>query len=339
MKAMLVALPSGKQIDLKNEKTILGRNPDNDIVAGEKFVSRRHCTVVKKGNFYYLEDLGSANGTYVNGVRIQAATRLKNNDTIALGQQSRAYQFRRYSWALRRARAFLRRPLHRALVIAGGVLALGLLSWIFIFRNIGRIDVEEGLRRLESRHGAIVIPHDIEFKRAIERRIDILMAEEEFGPTLERFRGYRRMIERTLERHNLPADFSLIVWAESHCNPQARNYRSGAAGMWQLIPFTARGYGLIVAGKVDERLDPERATQAAAQYLKDLSSILGKDSFLLVLAAYNAGDNAVIFGLRQIKDPVHDRNFWYLYKHDLLPEETKEYVLRIVALVIILDSR
>jgi hypothetical protein len=338
MKAMLVALPSGKQIDLDKDNTVIGRHPDNDVVATGKFVSRRHCAVVKKGIDYYVEDLKSSNGTFVNGAEIAEAVRLRNNDTISLGQQSRAYQFRRYSGAVRRVREFWRRPFHRILVIAGGVLFLGFLSYMFIFRFIGKVDVEQGLRRLEQRHGLTIFPRDTEFRDRVAGWIDSLTAEKEFAGALERFRGYRGMIEYTLERNNLPKDFSLIVWAESHCNPQARNFRSGAAGMWQLIPFTAKGYGLRVDRTKDERLDPERSTQAAALYLRDLSSILGKDSFLLVLAAYNAGDNAVIYGLRQIKDPVHDRNFWYMYQNDLLPAETKQYVLRIIALIIITDS-
>jgi membrane-bound lytic murein transglycosylase D len=78
------------------------------------------------------------------------------------------------------------------------------------------------------------------------------------------------LIENILRRHGLPVDYSLIVWAESECDPQARNRRSGAAGMWQLIPSTARAYGLRVDRRADERLDPARSPQAAALYLKDL---------------------------------------------------------------------
>lgn len=335
---MLVALPSGKQIDLDKERTVIGRNGDNDIVATEKFVSRRHCAVIRQGIDYYVEDLQSANGTFVNGRAIGEAVRLRTNDMISLGQKSRAYQFRRYSGTLRGLRRFMGVRRHRILTAVGAVLLLGFLSYMFVFRFIGKVDVEQGLRRLEQRYGLGVFPRNTEFRDRVANWIDVLTAEREFPAVLERFKGYRGLIDATLDRNGLSRDFSLIVWAESHCNPQARNHRSGAAGMWQLIPFTARGYGLRVDRNKDERLDPERSTQAAALYLKDLVSILGKDSFLLVLAAYNAGDNAVIYGLRRIKDPVHDRNFWYMYKNNLLPEETKEYVLRIVALIIITDA-
>ena len=103
------------------------------------------------------------------------------------------------------------------------------------------------------------------------------------------------------------------------------------------MPATAKQYGLQINEIVDERLDPLKCTQAAALYLKDLISIFGKQSFLLVLAAYNAGDGAILYSLKQIHDPTKDRNFWYLYKNNLIPEQTKQYVIKIVALIILKD--
>jgi membrane-bound lytic murein transglycosylase D len=167
---------------------------------------------------------------------------------------------------------------------------------------------------------------------AVGKWIDKVKQDEALRPTLEWRMQYKDMIESTLKANNLSTDYELIVWAESLYDQKARNSRTGAAGMWQLLPSTARAYGLRVDRRVDERLNPVRATQAAALYLKDLVSIFGNDSFLLVLAAYNAGDNAVLYGLKQIEDPVRDRNFWYLYSHDLIPNETKAYVMKILAL-------
>jgi membrane-bound lytic murein transglycosylase D len=200
------------------------------------------------------------------------------------------------------------------------------------------IDVEKGLRRLEREHGAGVFPRDPAFLDAVKNWVDKTKKDTAFQSIIDRRREYKDLVEGILLGHNLPADYSLIVWAESQYEPKARNARSGAAGLWQLLPSTARAYGLRVGRQGDERLDPARSTQAASLYLNDLVAMFGKDSFLLVLAAYNAGDNAVLFGLKQIQDPVHDRNFWYMYTHNLIPAETKQYVLRIIALIIVAET-
>jgi hypothetical protein len=338
MNAVLVELPSGAQIALRKETTVIGRNPDNDVVAGEKFVSRRHCAVVKKGGIFYLEDLQSSNGTFVNGVRIGESVRLRNNDTIALGRTSRAYLFQSELTVVSGAKAFIRKPLHIVLIALGVVALFGVVSYFTIFRYLGRVDVVKGMQRLEAIHGRNAFPSDPAFLAAVERRVELVQREDTFRASADRRKLYKDAIEGALRRNGLPGDYSLLAWAESHYDPAARNWRSGAAGMWQLLPATARFYGLRVDRKIDERLDPERSTEAAALYLKDIVAMFGKDSFLLVIAAYNAGDAAILYALKQIQDPVNDRNFWYLYQHDLIPPETKEYVLRVVALIIVANA-
>ncbi|MBN2353068.1 MAG: transglycosylase SLT domain-containing protein [Spirochaetales bacterium] len=338
MSALLVELPSGSRIFLKKDKTVIGRHPDNDVVTSGKYVSRRHCAVVRRGASFYLEDLQSSNGTFLNGVKIGELARLRNNDTISLGQKSKAYQFRRDFTAVRRAGALMRRPLPLIAAAAAVVLIAGVLSYVFFFRRLGRIDVERGLRTLQLVHGRNAIPNDPAFRDAVEKWVELVRREDTFRDTLERRAAYKNEIEGVLRGSGLPADYSLIPWAESHYVPSARNWRSGAAGMWQLLPATARAYGLRVDRRVDERFDPTRSTEAAAGYLKDIVAMFGRDSFLLTVAAYNAGDQAVLYALKRIDDPVNDRNFWYLHRHDLLPPETKNYVLHVVALIIVANA-
>lgn len=371
---------------LDKEKTLIGRNRDNDVVLTEPFVSRKHCAINRKGDDFTLEDLGSSNGTFVNGERIEKSIRLRNNDTITFGKDSPAFRFLftpgplgsvvgAVKGALKAALGVFRRrekpapqepagdpmaesdpdteapagqscavtrrrrTLPAVLAAAGAGLALiGFLSWIFLFRTSPSPDgsaLEQGLRKLESIHGEGIFPDDSAFRAAVQKWMDRIRSDEAFQAAAEGRLEYQSMIEGILISNGLPVDYSLIVWAESQYNPKAHNYRTGAAGMWQLVPRTARAYGLRVDRQVDERLDPTRATQAAALYLKDLVSMFGKDSFLLVLAAYNAGDGAVLYGLKQIQDPVRDRNFWYLSTHALVPAETREYVLKVVALAIV----
>jgi membrane-bound lytic murein transglycosylase D len=105
--------------------------------------------------------------------------------------------------------------------------------------------------------------------------------------------------------------------------------------MWQFRPATAREYGLVITSNRDDRLDPVASTRAAAEYLRDLLAVFGHNSISLVAAAYNAGDSRVRFALRQIEDPGTQRNFWYLSGRRLVPLETREYVVKVLAAVVL----
>jgi membrane-bound lytic murein transglycosylase D len=113
---------------------------------------------------------------------------------------------------------------------------------------------------------------------------------------------------------------------ESDLNPWALSPK-GARGLWQLMPETARRYGLVVDSRRDERLDPLKATHAAAQYLRDLHAEF--QDWPLALAAYNAGEDRVERALEQLET----RDFWTLSRHAALPHETRRYVPAVLARV------
>jgi len=155
--------------------------------------------------------------------------------------------------------------------------------------------------------------------------------------------GYRRaVVERWLTRSGrflpmilevfrqkgLPEELVFTAMIESGFDPVAVS-RAGAKGLWQFMAPTARQYGLRVDRWLDERLDPEKSTVAAANYLKDLYTTFG--SWDLVQAAYNAGETKVI---RAIKG-TGTRDFWSLTNSRLLRDETKNYVPAIHAVTII----
>ena len=143
------------------------------------------------------------------------------------------------------------------------------------------------------------------------------------------------MIKKIFEEKNLPLELAYISMLESGFNPKALSH-AGARGLWQFMPATGRTYGLIVDDNVDERCDPEKATYAAAEYFKDLISIFGgKSSVMLAMAAYNAGEGRIMGALRKIDDPMRNRDFWYIYRMGCLAEETNEYIPRVLALMII----
>jgi soluble lytic murein transglycosylase-like protein len=122
-----------------------------------------------------------------------------------------------------------------------------------------------------------------------------------------------------LQEQGLPSGLTSVVAVESAFDPRALSPK-GARGLWQLMPATARRYGLSVEPSSDERLDPAKSTRAAASYLKDLYAQF--QDWPLALAAYNAGEDRVAKALSR----TGARDFWTLRRRGALPQETLKYV-------------
>lgn len=152
---------------------------------------------------------------------------------------------------------------------------------------------------------------------------------------LERGRLHVPMIRRVMRECRVPEELGYIAFVESLFNPMAYNTRSKARGMWQFMEPTAREHGLVVNKSLDERINPEKSTYAACEYLKDLIAVFGVDSFMLVLASYNAGDGTIRSRLKKLPDPIKMRDFWYLVRMGFLKEETEQYIPRFIAAAII----
>ncbi|HEX3352626.1 MAG TPA: transglycosylase SLT domain-containing protein [Terriglobales bacterium] len=144
---------------------------------------------------------------------------------------------------------------------------------------------------------------------------------------LERGGRYREMIESTLRQEGVPQELIYLAQAESGFHPLALS-RVGARGMWQFMSSRARGYGLQHNLWVDERQDPEKATRAAAHHLKDLYNQFG--DWYLAMAAYNSGPGSVQSAVKR----TGYADFWELYKRNVLPKETRNYVPIILAVTI-----
>ncbi|HSR50005.1 MAG TPA: transglycosylase SLT domain-containing protein [Acidobacteriota bacterium] len=152
---------------------------------------------------------------------------------------------------------------------------------------------------------------------------------------IDRRQDFER-IRQTLADENLPPDLAYMVVVESGFRPGSYSPR-GAAGPWQMVPVTARSYGLTINDQVDERLDMEKSTHAAARYIRHLILEFGTgSSILLALAAYNTGQTRVKRIIRSnVDDPMRQRNFWYLYRIKALPGETRNYVPKVMAAILI----
>jgi len=133
---------------------------------------------------------------------------------------------------------------------------------------------------------------------------------------------YFPIFERQLKKYGVPAEFKYLPIIESNLKTTIRS-RAGAVGLWQFMKGTGQAYGLQIGALVDERMDPEKSTEAAAQYLHQLYQEF--NDWTLVLAAYNCGAGNVRKAIRK----ANSRAYWDLYGY--LPNETRSYLPKFVA--------
>jgi membrane-bound lytic murein transglycosylase D len=148
--------------------------------------------------------------------------------------------------------------------------------------------------------------------------------------SLARGARYLPMIREVFRAEGLPLDLIYVPVVESAFQPTALS-RASAKGLWQFVLGTGRENGLDQTWFVDERSDPEKATHAAAQYLKSLNSFFGGD-WNLALASYNVGPGALERAMKRSKLT----DYWNLTATSkYLPRETREYVPMILAAIVI----
>ncbi len=148
-----------------------------------------------------------------------------------------------------------------------------------------------------------------------------------FERALARSGRYREMMLPILKQEGVPQDLIFLAQAESGFHPLAVS-RVGARGIWQFMASRARGYGLSHNMWVDDRQDPEKSTRAAARHLKDLYNQFG--DWYLAMAAYNSGPGTVQAAVKR----TGYADFWELYRRNVLPKETRNYVPIILAVTI-----
>jgi len=139
---------------------------------------------------------------------------------------------------------------------------------------------------------------------------------------------YRQMIQRVLDEEGVPKELIHLAQAESGFMPRAMS-RMAAGGMWQFISMRGQEYGLARNRYIDERMDPEKATRAAARHLHDLYNEFG--DWYLAIAAYNCGPMVV----ENAVERTGFADFWELRSRGVLPAETTNYVPIILAMTII----
>jgi len=204
-------------------------------------------------------------------------------------------------------------------------------------------EMDREIRRILAKFDASTYAVPPIFKQRLQYHVDLLVkANVATRSTYERKKKYWAIISKEFAALRLPEEMAYVAWQESKFDPQAKS-SVGARGMWQMTKETARSLGLRVDGPTDERMDVPKQTRAAAKYLANLLAEFGEDSFMLAMASYNRGENGVRRVLHQVaQEPggfkKEKRDFWHLYRLKKLPEETREYVPKILAAAIICSN-
>jgi membrane-bound lytic murein transglycosylase D len=202
-----------------------------------------------------------------------------------------------------------------------------------------RITISKRILEIYSSRNVVVngkrneIP--ITVNRHVQDEIDSFTTGRERDFFLEAYRRsgrYRSKIEAALKEAGLPVDLVWLPLIESGYKVTALS-PARALGLWQFIPSTGYRYGLNRDTYIDERLNPEKSTRSAIEYLKELHGMFG--DWTTVLAAYNCGENRVLRTIQSQNINYLD-NFWDLYER--LPRETARYVPRFLATLHIVQS-
>jgi hypothetical protein len=430
MTARLVQLDGDREVasfDLDTEVFRIGRDPSAELVASSSRVSRQHARIEASGSGHALVDLGTPNGSTVNGRPVAGREPLSHGDRIVIGGAILlVYRSGRVQGI--------------ALWVALGALLLG-VAWVgFVYVSPWVVDQlggasahasgpeeaawdqaaalalgatqarspDEARARFKTAVGVLYkagLLDDVERGRVMDHALDELGARlqpridlrarfaaavaatevrgrdgrpscrmdsaasltpclrvsidwvfsrlhqqptdipeffvSQVASVMRREHGFLRrsldrgvpyvpMLKAELEQKHMPGLLHYLAMIESGYKPTALSH-AGAAGLWQFMKPTARDYGLRVDGTVDERLDVEKSTRAAAQYLQHLVFEFGSDALVLALAGYNYGQGRVRSALKKLDDPFNDRSYWRLVERGLLPDETAQYVARFVA--------
>ncbi|MCT4616324.1 MAG: transglycosylase SLT domain-containing protein [Marinifilaceae bacterium] len=174
-------------------------------------------------------------------------------------------------------------------------------------------------------------PIALDYNKPVRNYIDAYIIRHRAKTTkiLERSELYFPLFEEYLDKYKLPLELKYISVIESALNPKAIS-RSGAVGLWQFMFNASRMFDLRITSYIDERMDPDKSTEAACKYFKYLYSIFG--DWQLALAAYNGGPGVV-------RDAIHrsggKSSFWEIAEY--LPKQTRDYVPAFIAVNYVIE--
>ncbi|QBN19219.1 LysM peptidoglycan-binding domain-containing protein [Flavobacterium nackdongense] len=196
-----------------------------------------------------------------------------------------------------------------------------------------KVDYELSTELLKQRLAAMDAksPFNIEYNPGLENIIKSFLKnrKKSFGRLMAISEYYFPMFEEALAKQNIPLEIKYLAIVESALNPKAVS-RMGATGLWQFMYHTGKQYHLTIDSYVDERSDPLKSSEAAANYMATMYGIFG--DWDLVLASYNSGPGNVTKAIRRSGG---QQNYWNIRKH--LPQETQGYVPAFLATMYIYE--
>jgi peptidoglycan lytic transglycosylase D len=199
-----------------------------------------------------------------------------------------------------------------------------------ILRGTGTWQPEDDQLSLNSQTKKTTYDFPIVINKQVEAYIDIFQNRQHktFQKWLARSGKYIPMFQKELRDAGLPEDLAYLAMIESGFNQRAYS-RAKAVGLWQFMKGTGKEYNLRIDKYVDERRHAEKSTKAAVAFLSDLYAKFG--DWHLAVAGYNAGGGKIGRGLKRYKTD----NFWSLAQHRYLKLETKRYVPKLIAAILI----
>ncbi len=196
-----------------------------------------------------------------------------------------------------------------------------------------KVDYELSTELLKQRLAAMDTksPFNIEYNPGLENIIKSFLKnrKKSFGRLMAISEYYFPIFEEALAAKNVPLEIKYLAIVESALNPKAVS-RMGATGLWQFMYHTGKQYNLTIDSYIDERSDPLKSSEAAAEYMSKMYAIFG--DWDLVLASYNSGPGNVAKAIRRSGG---QQNFWNIKKH--LPKETQGYVPAFLATMYIYE--
>lgn len=355
----LINSVSNKKYPVNNILTI-GRAGNNDVILDLPFISRNHCKITYKNNTLSIDDLKSTSGTFVNSKKVNHRV-LNDGDKVYFGspdvlfivdyKSDEGYNENNIQLSgsylengKKKVNGLNKIITAAAIVIPVMVFVIGFLIFLLSMNSkdsrviVNQVeeaftldDVETFLKELNVNYYHL----NESSKERIKFYIRYYQTSTTYTVFMKNRAFYIDMIEDVFAEYNIPNAFTYIPFIESGYIRTAYNNYSGARGMWQFLSPTAREFGLVVNRNLDQRIDHTLSTIAAAKYIRYLLSVFGNDSILLVAASFNCGDGRIRGALRNVKDPAKDRSFFYLYHMGYIPDETREYVLKFIALLML----
>ncbi|MBP6758191.1 MAG: LysM peptidoglycan-binding domain-containing protein [Flavobacterium sp.] len=196
-----------------------------------------------------------------------------------------------------------------------------------------KVDYELPTELLKKRLAAMDAksPFNIEYNPGLENIIKSFLKnrKKSFERLMAISEYYFPLFEEALAKQNVPLEIKYLAVVESALNPKAVS-RVGATGLWQFMYQTGKQYNLKIDSYVDDRSDPLKASEAAAQYMSNMYNIFG--DWDLVLASYNSGPGNVAKAIRRSGG---QQNYWNIRKN--LPQETQGYVPAFLATMYIYE--